>query len=95
MKHILYCVLFSLCIFLGCTKNIEFENRIEGVHSFCINTVVPSLETSGIDTKASMKTVIKLQWSDGDQISVINLSTGKTMMGNLAAIVDGDRVRRT
>lgn len=93
MKHILYCALFSLCIFAGCAKNIEFENREDGVHSFCINTVVPSLETSGMDTKASMKTVIKLQWSDGDQISVINLSTGKTMMGNLAAIVDGDRVR--
>lgn len=93
MKKSLYIAVLCLAVCSSCTKEKADDIRVEEVHSFCINTTSLSLETNAADTKASMKAVIRLQWSSGDQISVVNLSTGKTMLGNLSAVVNGDKVR--
>lgn len=88
----MFFVAIALTFFSGCTMETEQDVPVDGIHSFSIHTKAPSLESDDVNTKASMKATVKLQWSDGDQISVINLSTGKTMIGNLTAKVDGDKV---
>ena len=95
MKRAIYFgALFFAVILSSCTnedfKDIEIEE--ESVHTFRITTTAPCLETDNADTKASMKAIVRLQWNDGDEISVVNLSTGKTMLGNLTAKVNGDKV---
>lgn len=81
-----------LAVLTSCTKENSQGIEVEGQHSFRINTTAPCLETDDAGTKASMKATIRLQWNDGDEISVVNLSTGKTMLGNLTAKVNGDKV---
>lgn len=82
----------SMIVLAGCTKAHEVEEKTNTLHSFRINTIAPCLETDETNTKASMKATVRLQWKDGDEISVVNLSTGKTMLGNLTAKVNGDKV---
>lgn len=92
MKKILCFGALLLAVLTSCTKDNSQGLEIEGNHLFRITTTAPCLETEGSDTKASMKATVRLQWNDGDQISVVNLSTGKTMLGNLTAKVNGDKV---
>ncbi len=92
MKKAILFAAVAVGIFASCTKEIGQDICVEGTHHFCINTFAPTLESDNVDTKATMQASVKLQWSDGDQISVVNLSTGKTMMGNLTAKVNGDKV---
>lgn len=92
MKKAILFATITISIFASCTKEIGQDIYVDGTHHFCINTIAPTLEPDSNDTKASMQASVKLKWSDGDQISVVNLSTGKTMMGNLTAKVNGDKV---
>lgn len=92
MKKAILFAAVTVGIFASCTKEVGQDIYVEGTHHFCINTVAPTLEPDSNETKASMQASVKLKWSNGDQISVVNLSTGKTMMGNLTAKVNGDKV---
>lgn len=92
MKKSIYFGALMLAILTSCTKENSQGIEVDGQHSFRINTTAPCLETDDADTKASMKATVRLQWNDGDEISVVNLSTGKTMLGNLTAKVNGDKV---
>ena len=92
MKKAILFATITISIFASCTKEIGQDIYVDGTHHFCIHTIAPTLEPDSNDTKASMQASVKLKWSDGDQISVVNLSTGKTMMGNLTAKVNGDKV---
>ncbi len=93
MKQLLYFAALLLAFFVSCTKEQEQSVPEVLLHHFCINTTMPGLEADSPVTKAEMKASVRLQWSDGDQISVVNLSTGKTMLGSLTAKVVGDKVR--
>lgn len=92
MKKSIYFGVLLLAVLTSCIKENSQDIEVEGQHSFRINTTAPCLETDDADTKASMKATVRLQWNDGDEISVVNLSTGKTMLGNLTAKVNGDKV---
>ena len=92
MKKSIYFGALLLAVLTSCTKENSQGIEVDGQHSFRINTTAPCLETDDADTKASMKATVRLQWNDGDEISVVNLSTGKTMLGNLTAKVNGDKV---
>lgn len=61
-------------------------------HHFCIETSFPSIEADNVETKSSIQPKITLKWSDGDLISVVNLTTGKNLLGDLVARVDDDQV---
>lgn len=61
-------------------------------HHFCIETSFPSIEADNVETKSSIQPRITLKWSDGDLISVVNLTTGKNLLGDLVARVDDDQV---
>ena len=92
MKKSIYFGALLFAVLTSCTKENSQGIEVDGQHSFRINTTAPCLETDDADTKASMKATVRLQWNDGDEISVVNLSTGKTMLGNLTAKVNGDKV---
>lgn len=92
MKKSIYFGALLLAVLTGCTKENSQDIEVDGQHTFRIKTTAPCLETDDAGTKASMKATVRLQWNDGDEISVVNLSTGKTMLGNLTAKVNGDKV---
>lgn len=91
-KSIFFDALLILIILTGCSREKRQDIEVEGQHVFCLKTTIPCLETDDANSKASMKATVRLQWNNGDQVSVINLSTGKTMLGNLTATVNGDKV---
>ena len=84
--------IIALATFASCERNNGLYDPAEDYHHFCIKTTAPVLETDSPETRAEMKASVRLQWTDGDQISVVNLSTGKTMLGNLTAKVVDDKV---
>ena len=61
-------------------------------HHFCIETSFPNIEADNVETKSSIQPRITLKWSDGDLISVVNLTTGKNLLGDLVARVDDDQI---
>ena len=61
-------------------------------HHFCIETSFPTIEADNVETKTSIQPRITLKWTDGDLISVINLTTGKNLLGDLVARVSDDQV---
>ena len=95
MKKSIIMLLAMVCTITACQ-----EAQIEGVrdideclsHHFCIETSFPSLEADNAETRSSIQPKITLKWSDGDLISVVNLTTGKNLLGDLVARVDDDQV---
>ncbi|MBO4263460.1 MAG: hypothetical protein J5871_02120 [Bacteroidales bacterium] len=91
MKRVGIFALTGAILLAGCHKetieNVENETIV-----FHINTTAPGLDTDTAETKASAKAQIKLTWDNGDAVSVVNLTTGKTLGGDLTASVNGERV---
>lgn len=95
MKKSIILLLAMACVITACQ-----EELVEGVrdidncssHHFCIETSFPSIEADNALTRSSIQPKITLKWSDGDLISVVNLTTGKNLLGDLVARVDDDQV---
>lgn len=81
-----------VCTFTAC--QVEEMSDVDecSSHHFCIETSFPSIEADNVETKSSIQPRITLKWSDGDLISVVNLTTGKNLLGDLVARVDDDQV---
>lgn len=92
MKKSIILLLAMVCNFTAC--QVEEMNDVDecSSHHFCIETSFPSIEADNVETKSSIQPRITLKWSDGDLISVVNLTTGKNLSGDLVARVDGDQV---
>lgn len=92
MKKSIILLLAMVCTFTAC--QVEEMRDIDecSSHHFCIETSFPSIEADNVETKSSIQPRITLKWSDGDLISVVNLTTGKNLLGDLVARVDGDQV---
>lgn len=69
-------------IIASCVKNEEFE-VLSGSFDFTVKATMPELEE--LQTKASTSVVVRLNWKEGDKLSVINLTTGKALGGDLVA----------
>lgn len=95
MKKSIILLLAMACVITACQ-----EELVEGVrdidncssHHFCIETSFPSIEADSALTRSSIQPKITLKWSDGDLISVVNLTTGKNLLGDLVARVEDDQV---
>lgn len=57
-----------------------------------ICATLPEMESSQLDTKASLSYVVRLGWVKGDKISVFNATTRKALGGSLVADADGSIV---
>lgn len=92
MKKSIILLLAMVCTITAC--QVEEMHDVEecSSHHFCIETSFPSIEADNVETKSSIQPRITLKWSDGDLISVVNLTTGKNLSGDLVARVDDDQV---
>lgn len=95
MKKSIILLLAMVCTITACQEpQIEEVRDIDNCssHYFCIETSFPSLEADNAETRSSIQPKITLKWSDGDLISVVNLTTGKNLLGDLVARVNDDQV---
>ena len=95
MKKSIILLLAMVCTITACQESqVEEVRDIDNCssHHFCIETSFPSLDADNAETRSSIQPKITLKWSDGDLISVVNLTTGKNLLGNLVARVDDDQV---
>ena len=94
MKKSIILLLGMVCAITACHEAQLEEVRVDNCssHHFCIETSFPSLEADNAETRSSIQPKITLKWSDGDLISVVNLTTGKNLLGDLVARVDDDQV---
>ena len=92
MKKSIILLLAMVCTITAC--QVEEMRDVDecSSHHFCIETSFPSIEADNVETKSSIQPRITLKWSDGDLISVVNLTTGKNLLGDLVARVDDDQV---
>lgn len=92
MKKSIILLLAMVCTIAAC--QVEEMRDVDecSSHHFCIETSFPSIEADNVETKSSIQPRITLKWSDGDLISVVNLTTGKNLLGDLVARVDDDQV---
>lgn len=58
---------------------------MSGEFSISFDSALPELTGTDYATKSSIDYVVRLTWNEGDEISVINMSTGKALGGNLVA----------
>lgn len=85
MKRLLIFFCMAIMAFSACSRV-----DVEGVESstrtdFSIVAELPEVESLDVDTKAYMRYTIRVSWTKGDKLSVINLSTGKVLGGQLIA----------
>lgn len=92
MKKSIILLLAMVCTITAC--QVEEMRDVDecSSHHFCIETSFPSIEADNVETKSSIQPRITLKWSDGDLISVVNLTTGKNLSGDLVARVSDDQV---
>lgn len=92
MKKSIILLLAMVCTITAC--QVEEMRDVDecSSHHFCIETSFPCIEADNVETKSSIQPRITLKWSDGDLISVVNLTTGKNLSGDLVARVDENRV---
>ena len=94
MKKSIILLLAMVCTITACQESQLEEVRVDNCssHHFCIETSFPSLEADNAETRSSIQPKITLKWSDGDLISVVNLTTGKNLLGDLVARVNDNQV---
>lgn len=92
MKKSIILLLAMVCTITAC--QVEEMRDVDecSSHHFCIETSFPNIEADNVETKSSIQPRITLKWSDGDLISVVNLTTGKNLLGDLVARVDDDQI---
>ena len=92
MKKSIILLLAMVCAITAC--QVEEVRDVEecSSHHFCIETSFPTIEADNVETRTSIQPRITLKWTDGDLISVINLTTGKNLSGDLVARVSDNQV---
>ena len=95
MKRIV--ILFTLsCLLLSCSK--ESLTIVSGDFELSLRAELPEMQLldtpndDGVNTKASTQYTVRIKWAAGDKLSVINLTTGKILGGNLTATASGNIV---
>lgn len=85
----------AVLVFAACTNETEdymMQPMGDNVHSLSVGiesgTYVPE---TGL-TRASMEAVIRVKWTEGDEVSVVNATTGKILGGCLKAEESGESV---
>lgn len=80
-----FSIVVALCL-IACTKTssdvLSDQPRSVEVR---LNAQLPDIEISSPESRASLACVLRLRWHEGDAVSVVNLTTGKTLGGNLVS----------
>jgi len=83
-----YLAILSLSI--SCVRTEEIENAPKFEHEFSVQAELPEIEQDP-DTKAYLGSYIGATWTEGDKVSVVNLTTGKILGGSLSSNSGGTR----
>ena len=91
-KALLFTVL--LVIALSCSKE-QYRTIANGTFHLSLSAELPEMRVldnnaADGDTKASTQYTVRIKWAAGDRLSVINLTTGKILGGNLIANSSGN-----
>lgn len=83
-----------LAIVLSCSKE-ESKTLASGAFDFSLSAELPEMRvldnnSSEGDTRASTQYTVRIKWAAGDKLSVINLTRGKILGGNLQANSSGN-----
>ena len=91
MKRIIALMSFAFLL-MACQK--EGRPIVRGEFGMTISAELPELpvvEDDDAQTKASTQYTVRIKWAQGDRLSVVNLTTGKILGGNLHANSSGTR----
>ncbi len=90
MKRLLFFIPLLTSIFFSCSNEEveQIENNTDEPFEFAIEANLVDLADM-TQTKATANPALKLKWTAGDKISVINLTTGKIIGGDLVAQSSG------
>lgn len=96
LKKYLIPTIAAVIALAACSKEIQ-EQRVQPADSDNVHTLSVEIESGAYealdeDTKASMEAVIRVKWKQGDEVSVVNASTGNLLGGCLMAKSDGEIV---
>ena len=95
MKRILLLISTALFLVMSCVREEIVLNHIDGSFDFTLNASMEDLQAEGAETKGTTTAVMRLMWEAGDEISVINLTTGKALGGSLVATKGGQKTSFT
>ena len=87
MKKLLCLLSFAALLAVSCEKEQETQS-LRNHHRFSVNAIMDDIQEDQL-TKATGKSVMRLTWSEGDKVSVVNVTTGKALGGDLTAVADG------
>ena len=91
-KVLLYTAL--LLVFLSCSKE-QGKMLVSGAFDVSLSAELPEMRVldnnaAEGETRASTQYTVRIKWAAGDKLSVINLTTGKILGGNLRADSGGN-----
>lgn len=89
MKRIIFAISSAIILLASCAREEAVFNQMDGSFEFTLNGTLKDIDEDEPGTKGSTTAVMRLTWAVGDEISVINLTTGKALGGSLAATVEG------
>jgi len=84
--------ILAMAIVSSCAKDNKAPKEILSMteHSFSVNALLPGIEQEE-ESKGYLGSYISANWSEGDKVSVVNLTTGKILAGELSADKSGNR----
>lgn len=83
----------SLALIMSCSRKDEKVEAPVLEHAFSINAELPVLQQSDDAVKGSLASFISATWNNGDKVSVVNLSEGKILGGQLTTNDSGTNAR--
>ena len=94
-KYFIMAIVAGLAL-VACSEKFD-EPGIQPAGSDNVHTLSVGIEAGAYtlaegETKASMEAVIRVNWTEGDKVSVVNATTGKILGGCLEAKASGTRV---
>jgi len=93
MKHLTIMGMVMALMTIACSKvspDFSMPSPLKSAN-VRLEAVLPDMEITEADSRATIAYTVRLNWHAGDAISVVNMSTGKTLAGNLISDVDGAR----
>jgi hypothetical protein len=99
MNQTIIPAIFTVLLLSSCVQNTRMTIA-NGNFDLSLDASLPEMplmDTSGMDegdkTKASTQYTVRIKWAQGDQLSVINMTTGKILGGSLSANTSGTASR--
>ncbi|MBQ0081575.1 MAG: hypothetical protein KBS95_08535 [Alistipes sp.] len=74
----------GILLLVCCQRDVQSLDGVAIEHTFRITAELPPMDQE-IDTKGYLGSYISANWAKDDKVSVVNLTTGKILAGNLTA----------